>query len=173
MKTHQTSSRQSLLVLSASLLLLIATCFSATPTFAADDADAIQGTWNFVEGEVNGTSLGEILKRQGITKMQVQFSDDVMSMSGFGPRNQQWEFSLDETKNPKEVRLVAVETAGKAAKGTKLTAIYELEGDQLKLCLPGDETVGVPKDFKAPAESRLSSLMLKRQTDKEESPAKP
>lgn len=175
MKTHKTNFRQSSLVLSASLFLLIATCFVAKPIFAADDADQkshLEGTWTFVEGTTNGTSMGEVLKKRGIAKMQFEFVGNVLTMHTFHLVKQTWQFSLDAEKQPRELRLTTIETGGRAPQGLTTTGIYELDGDQLRLCLPADDTVGVPKDFKAPAGSRLSSLVLKRQTGEDETPAK-
>jgi hypothetical protein len=71
------------------------------------------------------------------------------------------------------IRLVTVETQGKAPKGTVLIGIYKIEDEELKLCLPADSTVERPKEFEAPSGSRLSMLVLRRHANDEKTRAEP
>ncbi len=132
---------------------------------AADDKMRLQGVWVLSSGETNGKPLGEVLRKKGLDGLKVKFSGNVMTMTGFGAPDYSYQFTLIPTDRPKVIRLVTVETHGKASAGSILNGIYEIKDEKLKLCLPGDSTVKQPMEFAAPKGSRLSSLVLVRQVD--------
>lgn len=153
-----------------SAALAFALCLGTTIACFGDEPspkDPLVGNWILSEGESNGKDLKEMLKAQGLGGLQVKFADGVMSMTGFGGPEFKYGYSLEPTAKPKEIRLTTIETGGKSPKGLKMTGIYELEGDVLKLCLPNDPSQDLPKEFTAPSGSLRSVLTLKRQPEKE------
>lgn len=147
----------------------LAVLFVACVTIASTDADEtksdlerLQGKWNLKRGETNGVSLAEVLKKKGIGKLQIDFSDDLMTMSGFGTQDHKYRFTLEPDEKPNAIDSIAEETQGKAAKGTRVPGIYKIDGDTLTLCLANELTVERPRKFAAPNGSRLSLLVLTR-----------
>ncbi|MCS7467337.1 TIGR03067 domain-containing protein [Stieleria sp. ICT_E10.1] len=127
-----------------------------------DDKSRLQGVWALSSGETNGRPLGEVLRKKGLSDLRIKFSGDLMTMTGFGTPGYTYHFTLQPMEQPKGMRLVTVETHGKAPKGSVLHCIYEMKGEELRLCLPSDSTVERPKKFEAPSGSRLSLLVLSR-----------
>ncbi|UUO05070.1 TIGR03067 domain-containing protein [Blastopirellula sp. J2-11] len=158
------------------LSLVFALCLSVAGVRAEEESSEksqLQGVWILSQGEANGKSLNQLLKDRGLGGLQIKFSDDLMTMTGFGGPDHKWKFSLLPMNQPQAIRLVAIETQGKTPQGTTLTGIYAIEKDVLKLCLPADSTVDPPKKFEAPSGSRYSMLTLKRQSKEDESRAEP
>lgn len=140
---------------------------SFTPVHAEEEPgqpSPLDGAWIFSSGVANGQSLDDLLRKKGIDRMTFTFSDGLMTMSGFGAPDHTYRFTVRPMDTPSTIRMVTVETHGKAPKGTVLTGIYKLDDDQLTLCLPADSSVDSPKKFEAPKGSRQSMLILKRET---------
>ena len=159
-----------------SIALVFVTCFgvvSVRADEAANQKERLQGVWILSKGETNGKALDEVLRKRGLGGLQIKFSDDLMIMTGFGAPDHTYRFALTPTDRPKTIRLVTVETQGKAPKGSVLIGIYKIQDEELKLCLPADSTVERPKKFEAPSGSRLSMLVLRRQTNDEKTHTKP
>lgn len=150
-----------------SIAIAFVTCLGMTHVGADDEADRksrLQGVWTLTRGETNGKDLGEVLRKRGLDGLKIKFSGDLMTMTGFGAPDHKYRFTL-KPDHPQTIRLVTVETQGKAPKGSVLHGIYKIEKEELKLCLPADPSVERPKKFAAPSGSRLSMLVLKRQSD--------
>jgi|GEM_PF-697959 len=156
--------------------LLSMACLASVPAHAdgtPNDKLQIQGVWAVSDGETNGRSLKTVLHEKGLGAMKIKFSNDVMTMTGPGVLSHTYQFVLKPKGQPKVITLVTVETHGKAPEGSVIHGIYEIKGDTLKLCLPADSSGDRPEKFEAPNGSRLSLLVLSRQTDGDDEPAGP
>ena len=122
---------------------------------AAETADgkAIQGNWKVVK-----IVLGEVETDVPGSDQRWIIAADKITMK-FDNRANTSTFSLDSTKDPKEIDLAE-------QKGTtilKTRAIYELNGDDLRICItPGDGATR-PKSFKPSKNEIISIIVLKRE----------
>ena len=156
--------------------LVFVTCLGFASSRADDESSQkslLQGVWILSNGETNGNALDEVLRKKGLDGLRVKFTGDLMTMSGLGAPEHKYRFTLNPADRPQTIRLVTVETQGKAPKGSVLNGIYKIEENQLKLCLPADSTVERPKEFEAPSGSRHSMLVLKRHANDNEPSAEP
>jgi uncharacterized protein (TIGR03067 family) len=114
-------------------------------TQTKQDKDAIQGEWGVVAAESRGKSM----PAEEIARMSATFAGDKFTLWEGGGVNVAASFSLDPAKSPKQIDL-------KKEDGKSQLAIYELSGDELKLCV--DESgKGRPSSF---ATSGAGNLML-------------
>jgi uncharacterized protein (TIGR03067 family) len=118
----------------------------------ADDAKAIQGTWQPVKGEVGGTAMKEeVLK---IISMKLEGGKYEVKAENMDKGT----YKIDPSAKPKTIDVAGVEgpNAGKT-----LLAIYELDGDTLRICygLGGSPR---PKEFKSPAGTPTLLLSYER-----------
>jgi uncharacterized protein (TIGR03067 family) len=91
------------------------------PPGARDD---LRGTWEAVESESSGNKKAY--------EGSWEFKDGKLFRT-FKGNTTEYRYSVDPTKNPKQINLVAVnpKLAAKALEG-----IYTVDGDQLKICYP-------------------------------------
>ena len=107
----------------------------------ADDSKNIQGTWLPVKGEIGGAPMkDETLK---IISMKLEGGKYEVKAENLDKGT----YTIDPSAKPKTIDVSGVE--GPNA-GKKLLAIYELQGDTLRICygLGGSPR---PTEFKSPA----------------------
>ena len=95
-------------------------------TVQADDKDELkklEGDWNIVGMEANGMAVPA---GKG-TPEKLTIKDG--KMTGFGP---EVKLSTDATKKPKWLNM----TFSREGKDATVNAIYEVDGDELKICMP-------------------------------------
>jgi RNA polymerase sigma-70 factor (ECF subfamily) len=147
-----------------SLLLVVSATFStaAPAEDAKGDLAKIQGRWLVTTLEAGGESV----PAERLNKLSVTFAKDRMTLrgslaapSGKEPVKPDFTIKLDPTKSPKAIDLTVLNGP---EKGKTMLAIYELEGDTLKLCLPNQATKDRPNEFKSPKGSSVGVLTLKR-----------
>jgi uncharacterized protein (TIGR03067 family) len=92
------------------------------------DHDNIQGPWRIVSVELRGQSLTEKLKNH-----KVVFTKDRMTFKDGDKDDGEFNYKLDSTKKPRWIDL-DLKGRGKIARG-----IYDLDGDNLKICHPDPE----------------------------------
>jgi uncharacterized protein (TIGR03067 family) len=117
---------------------------------AKKDLDKLQGIWTLVQMEAEGKKLPE----DAYKGVKVTFDKDKMAM-GKDNQIETATIVLDLSKQPKWI-----DTTSKD--GDVLQGIYQLEGDDLKICLSkkrGDR----PKEFVTKSDREDSLLILKRQ----------
>lgn len=88
-----------------------------------DDYKAIQGTWKVISAEDSGRKTpADVIQNVEliITKDRITYK--------FGEKNTEWSYRLDPTKQPKWIDLIEADET--------TLGIYELEGDNLKICYP-------------------------------------
>jgi len=131
------------------LCLFIASSFIATPSCSGPvqndqsnkDHEAIQGEWEIVDAESNGVPPPPGM----FDHAKFVFSGNKLALLG-----KDRTFELDATKNPKQIDFKNVGQIG----------IYELNGDNLKLCVgPADDR---PKEFKTRPRTDHSLFLLRR-----------
>ncbi len=107
------------------VLLVSAVLFSTSADQQVDskqELKLLEGTWQVLTLEVDG-------KPQPPEKSPKEFVITDNKLTGIGP---EMTMMLDATKKPKWVDL----TFKKKDKDYPIKAIYELEGDNLKICMP-------------------------------------
>ena len=126
--------------LCASLLWVLA--------FGSDRADAagkkelakLEGTWTIVKMEINGNSLLE--KDKPESKIVIK-DGKVTSDAKEAPKDgAELSKVLDPSKKPKQITVPNFE-GGDPKKGVTLIGIYELDGDELRVCVQAVETANL------------------------------
>jgi uncharacterized protein (TIGR03067 family) len=118
-----------------------------------DDAKAMEGTWEFVSGEVGGRKLpDEVLKT-----MSLVLEGGKYTTKSPGP-DDKGTVKIDPARNPREMDVAGVEGPNK---GKNFPAIYALDGDSLKICydLSGRKR---PTEFKSAPGTKQFLAVYKR-----------
>lgn len=140
------------------VVVLMALASSASPSVCGDeskaDAEGLHGTWEVVAMNFAGRPASE----EECKVFRISFDGAKMQMSRVC-HHEEYSFTLDPRKKPKRIFLVD-------GRGSKYSAIYELKGDELRLCL-SDRSSGkfvedCPTEFKVPEGSFFSLFILKR-----------
>ncbi len=150
--------------------LMAAICFLSLGAYvgADDDAakkdlDALQGKWKVTSGEFNG----QVPPADLVEKLSFTFEKDVMTIDGpmaapegaEKPEKPRLKFTIDPSTTPKSIRL---EVLSGPKKGEMITAIYELEKDQLKLCMPDGKDDASPIEFKTEKGSHHALFVMEK-----------
>ncbi len=144
------------------LLVLCLGLLAAGAPYLKDDAADVaaedkkfEGTWNVVGLEVDGQKLGaENYENQTFTfkgKEYVQKNGDDLVEAGTQ--------DLNPKKTPKEMDIKVTEGM---TKGQLQLAIYEIEGDNCKICAADHGDKERPKELKSTAGSKHMLFTLKR-----------
>jgi uncharacterized protein (TIGR03067 family) len=115
------------------------------------EADRIPGTWKVVSAEDSGRKASE----ESIRDLKWIVTKDSITYK-VGSRTTRWTYKLDPTKKPKWIDLTE--------RDRTLPAIYELDGDTLRVCF----SEGSPKERPTAFESKPNSpndvlIVLKRE----------
>jgi uncharacterized protein (TIGR03067 family) len=118
----------------------------------ANDRDRLQGEWQIVAI----TDAGEPVPREKLKGLKFVFEGDTLTMASAekGAELEKFGFTLDPSSKPKGIDLTE--------KGTAIPAIYELEGDTLRLCLPARTATERPAAFESKKGSKVSLIVLQR-----------
>ena len=117
-----------------------------------EDKDLIQGDWSFVSGERDGEQPPDEIKN-----MKLNFKDDKLTAM-IANDDKGGKFKIDPSKKPKEITL----TLSENGKDVDMNGIYELDGDNLKLCFPADHDGARPKEFNGKQGSKQMYMVFKR-----------
>ena len=113
----------------------------------------MEGTWEFVSAELGGQKLpDEVLKT-----LTLVLKEEKYTVKSPGP-DDTGTVRLDPTKQPKELDVMGMEGPNK---GKSFPAIYELDGDSLKVCydLAGKKR---PTEFKSAPGTQQFLAVYKR-----------
>lgn len=133
---------------------------------AADDTAKLQGTWNAVQIESNGKTLGK--DAIGVRDMQFIIEGDRLTIPGVeagsqgragsgGPARRK-RFALDPAKTPKAIDLTSLDGR---EKGETSAGIYKIEDGRLTIALaPAEHPEARPEDFKAAAGDGIMVITL-------------
>lgn len=140
---------RSIACLAAVLMLL---CWSLPASADAKDEDKILGTWKMESGQRGGEDAPPEIK----DNFRMIFAKDgKVTMKISEDRTREGTFKLDATKKPKEIS-ITLENMTKVA-------IYELDGDTLKICVNEDDKGAQPTRFESPKETEIILMVLKRE----------
>ena len=122
------------------------------------DADKLQGTWQAVKVEIGGVPLPEEI----LNNLKYEIKGNKMITMGVPEIIKQYgeaTFKLDPSTTPKSMDFTV--TAGDN-KGNEMEAIYELKGDELRICvqITGKER---PNEFVTKEGDSRGLLLLKRE----------
>lgn len=98
-----------------------------------EDKEKLQGEWSQVSFELNG-------KSGKIPDAKYKFEGNNFYATSSSGGDGEGTFAIDSSKKPKRIDLTG--------KGQLLKAIYELDGDTLKVCI-GDPPSERPTEFKS------------------------
>ena len=136
--------------------LLTAVLVVAAPAPAEDkkkDEEKLQGTWIVVSGERDGMKLPD----DKIKDLKVVIKDDTLTVG-----DEKTTFKLDAKKKPKTIDLVPIKKDG--TKEDMVPGIYEIDGDDLKMCwAKGGKEADRPTEFATKKDSRNVLFILKRE----------
>jgi uncharacterized protein (TIGR03067 family) len=144
------------------LFLAVFAALFAVHGHASDQADgkrgleALQGEWEVVEVNANGTDRTEELKKMGF---KITFQGTTMRIPGKPGKSPEFTVTLDAAKEPKVIDMLP--TNG-PFKGQTLAGIYDLKGDELRLCMPNQPKEERPGSFFSDQGSGLGVFRMKR-----------
>ncbi len=118
------------------------------------DADAMQGTWLATAAELAGDKFPDEVRKS----IKLVIKDDTYTVT-VGDKPDKGTVKLNPSAKPKTLDISGTEGPNK---GKTILAIYELNGDTLKVCydLSGKSH---PTDFKTKAETQLFLVTYKRE----------
>ncbi len=121
---------------------------------AAEDDDKLQGSWKVISIEKNGKKQPEDATKA--MKFVIKGDKFVLKV---GDQDNESSFKLDAGKKPKSITL-AIKTGDKEE---VIKGIYQLDGDDLKICAAGEPGVERPTEFATKPKSGVGLLILKRE----------
>jgi uncharacterized protein (TIGR03067 family) len=134
---------------------------------AADDATkdlaALQGTWTMVTAEDGG----EKVSQERVAKIRVVIKESTITIQeekASGTANERATFKLNSATTPKSMDMTSTRSENGVFKvaAKPCFAIYEMDGDSLKICWnnnPGGER---PARFASEPKSNVTLFVLKR-----------
>jgi RNA polymerase sigma-70 factor (ECF subfamily) len=122
---------------------------------AREDRQKMQGTWKAVSVESGGKKRPD----QDIKKWKLFVAGDKMTARDGDDLLDESTFALDAGKKPRAIEITY--TAG-PDKGKKLTGIYAVEGDLLKICVTQRDKDG-PTDFVSKPDTDHTLVVLKKE----------
>src|SRR5258708_3978799 len=141
------------------LLVVLAAGLLVAADAPKDDAgkkeqEKLQGKWSAVSGERDGQKAPDT----EIGQIKLEFKDGKMFINIANETKEIATLKVDGSKKPKTVDLDLTEGPDK---GKKAQGIYEVDGDNLKLCVakPGKDR---PTEFATKAGSETTLLVLKK-----------
>jgi len=135
--------------MTAAVLILVFSAAALRGQDAQKDLDKLQGAWAVTAMEWNGKPVP-----LDSVKGTVTFKGDLMVVDGLGPKPTEHRIKLDPSTKPKSLDAT---NEGKGKLG-----IYQLEGDEIKVCFPIGLRTERPTDFKSAEGSNLVVMTLKR-----------
>jgi uncharacterized protein (TIGR03067 family) len=133
-------------------VLLVAA--SAPPEKVKEDDEKIQGTWAVVSREFIGKKTPEV----ELKALKVTIKDGTITIDD-GKKQDKHAYKLDPSQKPKAIDLA---NTGTENKETTL-AIYELDGDTLKLCWSEKDHEHRATKFVSDEGSGQTMIVLKRE----------
>lgn len=135
------------------ICFMVAALLNVSAADLPDDAKAIQGKWEIVSAELAGQPMAEAVMKSISLKM-----DNGKYEVFVGQQPDRGTYTLDSVTKPAGMTVVGTEGPNK---GKTFPAIYELNGDTLRICydLSGAKR---PTEFKSVAGTKLYLVTYKR-----------
>ena len=128
-------------------------------TVAGDDAKAemkrLQGTWQVV----SAISKGEKVPAEDVAELELLIEADKISVREKGKVQERMTFKIDPAKKPRAINFTHTDGPNKDKVDY---AIYQLNGDTLKICVNEKSGEARPTEFASTAGSSHSLVLLKR-----------
>ncbi|HEV3237824.1 MAG TPA: TIGR03067 domain-containing protein [Gemmataceae bacterium] len=121
---------------------------------AKEDKQKLQGTWKLISFEVAGKGDDDTKDEN----RELVIDGDKITVKNEGKEVEQESFVLDPTKKPKNIE---VTTLTGDDKNKKRLGIYELDGDNLKICID-EKGEARPAEFKTKEGGSQILVTLKR-----------
>ena len=140
-----------------SILLVFAWLFAGTVLRGEEpvpDIKQLQGTWEVVEFTANG----KVIPEKGRQGMKFEVTDTTMHMSARG-REASFQIKLNTSVTPNTIDYTALEGTFKDKTNY---GIYELKGDELKLCMHNKDADKPPTAFKSVEGDNVALFVLRR-----------
>lgn len=131
------------------LLILAGALPAASPGDAAkEDSDKLQGVWIGTEVDTKDASK---------TAVRIEFKADKITITAKDRPPSPATYTLDPKKTPATIDMIIKD----GDKGAEMLGIYDVKGDNLKLCFSATIAAARPKAFEANEDTIL--ITLKRQ----------
>jgi uncharacterized protein (TIGR03067 family) len=119
------------------------------------EEEKLAGTWRVTAAKANG----ERVPPDQVPKMKLTFKDGKFTVQRGEEKPREGTYKIDPTKNPKTIDIVNRTTGPE--KDQKQVGIYELTGNELKICAC-DASKKRPTNFDTRDKDGYSVLVLKR-----------
>lgn len=119
------------------------------------DKAALQGVWKVTASE----SKGEKVPAEDIKDLYLIFRGDTIHIREGGKTEERFSFLLSPLKKVKEIDL-SLKVGPQ--KGRADRAIYEIDGDKLRICIQTNKDAARPSEFATRANSELWLIVLQR-----------
>jgi uncharacterized protein (TIGR03067 family) len=119
------------------------------------DRAALQGVWRVTASEQGG----EKVPAEDLKDLYLIFLGDAIHIREGGKSEEKFAFTLDPTKKLKEMDLTIRFGPNK---GRIDRAIYDLDGNRLRICIQGDKDAPRPRDFSTRAGGKLWLVVLQK-----------
>lgn len=139
-----------------SMYFFVAAAILAAAALAADssvDAKGIQGTWMPTKGELGGKPVPETVLKQ--ISLKLEDGNYLVTVAG---ETDKGTYLLDPASKPKSITVKGTEGPNK---GKTFPAIYELQGDTLRICYDLSES-NRPTEFTTVTGTKLYLVTYKR-----------
>jgi uncharacterized protein (TIGR03067 family) len=125
--------------------------YGATPSASPKEQERLEGSWTFIK-----SSGGPNPKKEGGAGMRVLFKENTIAFVADKKRDVRGTYTVDPSKNPKTMDITLDNDGAKVI----TQAIYELDGDMLKLChyLGPMASKARPKEFVADKQTVIGVL---------------
>jgi uncharacterized protein (TIGR03067 family) len=139
------------------LFLIVAVALGAADNDEAvkKEKKALAGSWTVMSAQRDGDAIPEDEAR----KLRLVFTEERVTLKQ-GEKASLLAYRLNPAASPSEIDLVPSDGP---QKGKALPGIYELNGDNLKVCFALKPDANRPERFKAPSDSNTMLLILKRE----------
>jgi uncharacterized protein (TIGR03067 family) len=135
------------------LLVVVVFGTIARADAAADEWKKLVGTWKVDAAAFNGNDATATFKTAVLTIEEGKYK---LSFGGTDAGT----LAVDPAKNPKSMTIMGTEGPNK---GKTIPAIYEIDGDTLKICYALGGTKEAPTEFKSTAENKALFITYKRE----------
>jgi len=122
------------------------------------DKAALQGTWKVTASEQDG----EKVPADDLKDLFLIFKGDAILIKEGGKAEERFSYLLDPSKKPKEIDLIVKVGQNK---GRIDRAIYQVDGDVLRICIQSTKDAPRARDFSTRAGSKLWLVVLQRTKD--------
>lgn len=122
------------------------------------DKASLQGTWKVIASQQDG----ERVPPDDLKDLFLIFKNDAILIREGGKTEEKFSFSIDPAKKPREMDLTINFGPNK---GKVDRAIYEFDGDRVRICIQSNKDAARPREFASAPGSKLWLVTLQRTKD--------